>query len=144
MGQGAKCGLGAAPPPPPRGTKAAAGQPGWLWDGEGVERRELDHGARPLTGTATPPSFINSNYFPFPFIMINTWRLCWIKYWLLLNIFIKTHRHIKSIYRDFPPNTHTSQTFFLAQSRTSARGTRTLLTPGKWEECKAEGLVSLR
>lgn len=51
--------------------------------------------------TFIPPAlqhlFISSHfplisiYVPFPFIMINTWRLCWIQYWLLQNIFMNTH-----------------------------------------------------
>lgn len=38
----------------------------------------------------------------FPFIMINTYRLCWIKYWLPLNIlWTHIHTYIAHICRDF-------------------------------------------
>lgn len=103
------------------------GSPGELWAGEEEERRG-EEGAQ-AEGSAThhlaphrhsnTSLLIESNYFPFPFIMISTWRLCWIKYWLLLTIFINTHTHIYlyilHIYIEIFPHSHTSQTFFLAQ-----------------------------
>lgn len=102
VGQGVEYRLGAAVP-----AKAAAGQP-WMASGWGGSRAEgawvrgsATHHLTPHQHSNTSP-FINSNYFLFPFIMINTRRLRGIKYWLLLNI-----------YRDSPPST--SQTFLLAQ-----------------------------
>lgn len=97
VGQGVECGLGAAVPA--RAAKAAAGQPwralGWGGSGEEGARAQgsATHHLAPHRHSNTS-LFINSNYFPFPFIMINTWRLCWIKYWLPLNIFINTYTHI--------------------------------------------------
>lgn len=101
--------------------KQQRGSPGELWAGEEKERRGLKHRARHLAPhrQSNTSLLIESNYFPFPFIMISTWRLCWIKYWLLLNIFINTHTHIylyiSHIYIEIFPHSHTSQTFFLAQ-----------------------------
>lgn len=66
--------------------------------GFGRERRwRCECGAEPAA-TRSPPAqqhlpLISSNYCPFPFIMINTCRLRWIKYWLPLNIFTNTHTH---------------------------------------------------
>lgn len=78
---------------------AAVGQPwGAVGSGKGGgEGLTVDICSLPFIPPASHHLSINSHfpfisiYFPFPFIMINTWRLCWIKYWLLRNIFINTH-----------------------------------------------------
>lgn len=120
--------------------------------GFGREQRwRCECGAEPAA-TRSPPAqrhlpLISSNYCPFPFIMINTCRLRWIKYWLPLNIFTNTHTHIY-IYvacpcRDFPPLPSTSQPLQpgMGPGHEQCPGDSTRLSCG-WGERRDEGLGS--
>jgi len=108
-GQGVECGLGAAVP--------ARGAP----EGFGLGKERGAGGSAPHHPHSNTSPFTNSNYFLFPFIVINTWRLRWIKYWILLSIYINvdTHTYVSLTYihmhRDIPRLPPTSQIFFLAQ-----------------------------
>lgn len=73
-------------------------QVGVCWPGIKLEKEQrgggssaaFSHSASCTPSGAAAPPFIGSNYFPFPFIMINMWGLCWINHWFLLNISINT------------------------------------------------------
>lgn len=127
-------------------------QVGVCWPGIKLEKEQrgggssaaFSHSASCTPSGAAAPPFIHSNYFPFPFIMINMWGLCWINYWFLLNISINTPPHVSYIHTErFLPPTHNSQTFFLAQYGLKTEPVLRGLVCGWWEEREAEGLVSL-